>query len=44
MAGFRRLHGHAVSRLNVSDGMTTPLAQAEYEKFFVALGKPVHHR
>ena len=34
-----------LSRLNASDGMATPLAQAEYEKFYGALGgKPVHHR
>ena len=34
-----------LSRLNASDGMATPLAQAEYEKFYEALGgKPVHHR
>jgi F420-non-reducing hydrogenase large subunit len=32
------------SRLNAADGMTTPLAQVEYEKMFEALGKPVHHR
>jgi len=37
------------SRLNVSDGMATPLAQAEYEKYYETLtgdssGKmPVHH-
>lgn len=34
-----------LSRLNASDGMATPLAQAEYEKFYATLGgKPVHHR
>lgn len=39
-----------LSRLNASDGMTTPLAQAEYEKFYETLTgdksgkKPVHHR
>jgi len=34
-----------LSRLNAADGMATPLAQAEYEKFYSALGgKPVHHR
>lgn len=34
-----------LSRLNAADGMATPLAQAEYEKFYQALGgKPVHHR
>jgi len=33
-----------LSRLNVADGMATPLAQAEYERFFQTLGgKPVHH-
>jgi len=33
-----------LSRLNVSDGMATPLAQAEYERFYDTLGgKPVHH-
>jgi F420-non-reducing hydrogenase large subunit len=32
-----------LSRLNVSDGMATPLAQEAYEKFFATLGgKPVH--
>ncbi len=34
-----------LSRLNAADGMATPLAQAEYDKFYAALGgKPVHHR
>jgi F420-non-reducing hydrogenase large subunit len=34
-----------LSRLNASDGMATPLAQEEYEKFYQTLGgKPVHHR
>lgn len=34
-----------LSRLNAADGMATPLAQAEYEKFFTTLGgKPVHQR
>jgi F420-non-reducing hydrogenase large subunit len=33
-----------LSRLNAADGMAAPLAQAEYEKFYGALGKPVHHR
>jgi len=42
-----------LSRLNVADGMGTPGAQEEYEKFFETLGsgrnesgrwKPVHHR
>ncbi|HOK39584.1 MAG TPA: Ni/Fe hydrogenase subunit alpha [bacterium] len=33
-----------LSRLNVSDKMATPLAQAEFEKFYNTLGgKPVHH-
>ena len=33
-----------LARLNVSDGMATPLAQAEYEKMFATLGgKPVHN-
>ena len=32
-----------LARLNVADGMATPLAQAEYEKMYQALGgKPVH--
>jgi F420-non-reducing hydrogenase large subunit len=32
-----------LARLNAAEGMATPLAQAEYEKFFGALGgKPVH--
>ncbi len=32
-----------LARLNVADGMATPLAQAEYEKMFKTLGgKPVH--
>jgi F420-non-reducing hydrogenase large subunit len=34
-----------LSRLNASDGMTTPLAQEQYEKFYATLGgKPVHQR
>ena len=34
-----------LSRLNAADGMATPLAQAEYDKFFKTLGgKPVHQR
>jgi len=34
-----------LSRLNASDGMATPRAQAEFEKFYAALGgKPVHQR
>ena len=33
-----------LSRVNAADGMATPLAQAEYEKFYETLGgKPVHH-
>ena len=32
-----------LARLNVSDGITTPLAQTEYERYFDVLGgKPVH--
>ena len=34
-----------LSRLNAADGLATPLAQAEYEKFYATLGgKPVHQR
>ncbi len=34
-----------LSRLNASGGMATPLAQAEYERFYATLGaKPVHQR
>ncbi|MBM3128555.1 MAG: Ni/Fe hydrogenase subunit alpha [Chloroflexi bacterium] len=34
-----------LSRLNAADGMATPLAQAEYDKFYATLGgKPVHQR
>jgi F420-non-reducing hydrogenase large subunit len=34
-----------LSRLNAADGMATPRAQAEYEKFYATLGgKPVHQR
>ena len=34
-----------LSRLNAADGMATPRAQAEYERFYATLGgKPVHHR
>lgn len=34
-----------LSRLNASDGMATPRAQEEYERFFATLGgKPVHQR
>jgi F420-non-reducing hydrogenase large subunit len=33
-----------LARLNVADGMATPLAQEAYEKYFATLGgKPVHH-
>ncbi len=33
-----------LARLNAADGMATPLAQKEYERYFAALGgKPVHH-
>src|SRR3990172_13317323 len=33
-----------LSRLNASDGMATPLAQEEYDKFYKTLGgKLVHH-
>jgi F420-non-reducing hydrogenase large subunit len=33
-----------LSRLNAADGMATPLAQAEYAKFYETLGgKPIHH-
>ena len=33
-----------LARLNVAEGMATPLAQEAYEKFFATLGgKPVHH-
>ncbi|HEU5171635.1 MAG TPA: Ni/Fe hydrogenase subunit alpha [Gemmatimonadales bacterium] len=33
-----------LARLNVADGMATPLAQAAYEEFFATLGgRPVHH-
>ncbi len=33
-----------LSRLNAADGMATPLAQSEYERFYETLGgKPVHH-
>jgi F420-non-reducing hydrogenase large subunit len=34
-----------LSRLNTSDGMATPRAEEEYERFFTTLGgKPVHQR
>lgn len=33
-----------LSRLNAAEGMATPLAQAEYQRFYETLGgKPVHH-
>ncbi|MBU1700548.1 MAG: Ni/Fe hydrogenase subunit alpha [Candidatus Eisenbacteria bacterium] len=33
-----------LARLNVADGMATPLAQAEYERLYETFGgKPVHH-
>ncbi|MCL8206454.1 MAG: Ni/Fe hydrogenase subunit alpha [Actinomycetia bacterium] len=33
-----------LARLNVADGMATPLAQEAYEQFYATLGgKPVHH-
>lgn len=31
-----------LGRLNAADGMSTPLAQAEYERLFDMLGKPAH--
>jgi F420-non-reducing hydrogenase large subunit len=31
-----------LARLNASDGVATPLAQAEYDAMFKTLGKPVH--
>ena len=31
-----------LGRLNAADGMSTPLAQAEYDRMFGMLGKPVH--
>jgi F420-non-reducing hydrogenase large subunit len=31
-----------LARLNVSQGMSTPIAQAEYEKMYETLGKPIH--
>ncbi|MCF8031328.1 MAG: Ni/Fe hydrogenase subunit alpha [Desulfohalobiaceae bacterium] len=35
---------NSLARLNVADGMATPLAQQEYEKLFDFFGgKPVHH-
>lgn len=36
-------HATPLSRLNVSDGMATPIAQEEYERMYSTLGgKPVH--
>jgi F420-non-reducing hydrogenase large subunit len=32
-----------LARLNVADGMSTPLAQQAYEKYVKVLGKPVHN-
>ena len=33
-----------LARLNAADGMATPLAQSEYQRFFTTFGgKPVHH-
>jgi F420-non-reducing hydrogenase large subunit len=32
-----------LARLNAADGMATPLAQQEYQRYFTVLGKPVHH-
>ncbi|HOL72350.1 MAG TPA: Ni/Fe hydrogenase subunit alpha [Bryobacteraceae bacterium] len=32
-----------LARLNVTEGMPTPLAQQAYEKYIKTLGKPVHH-
>ncbi len=32
-----------LARLNVADGMSTPLAQQAYEKYVKTLGKPVHN-
>jgi F420-non-reducing hydrogenase large subunit len=46
--GFRDGAGNGIyrvgplGRLNAADGMATPLAQAEYERMFSALGKPAH--
>ena len=37
-------HATPLSRLNVADGMATPLAQQEYERMYKVLGgKPVHN-
>ncbi len=36
-------HATPLSRLNVADGMATPLAQSEYERMYATIGgKPVH--
>jgi len=32
-----------LARLNAATGMATPAAQAEYERYFSTLGRPVHH-
>jgi F420-non-reducing hydrogenase large subunit len=32
-----------LARLNVTEGMATPVAQEAYEKYVDTLGKPVHH-
>ncbi len=32
-----------LARLNVAEGMATPLAQQAYEKYVATLGRPVHH-
>jgi F420-non-reducing hydrogenase large subunit len=32
-----------LARLNVADGMATPLAQEEYDRMFKTIPKPVHH-
>jgi len=46
MAKIRRVYGYSAFAFgNASDGMATPRAQEEYERFFSALGgKPVHQR
>jgi F420-non-reducing hydrogenase large subunit len=42
-AGSGVYRASPLSRLNAADGMATPLAQAEYDKFYDTLGgKPVH--
>jgi F420-non-reducing hydrogenase large subunit len=32
-----------LARLNVADGMATPVANEMYQKYIATLGKPVHH-